>query len=310
MLKFKFFSKKTQHNSPKLKLKPGEVVEVKDQSEILSTLDEHGAYKGLAFTTEMQRYCGKRFKVLKRVNKLLIEGIGVLRRIEDTVILDGAICTGKFHNGCGKSCPLLWKEAWLKRINSKDFKRFKGQVNNINGKIPNCQATSLIKATMPIKVWNFWHYFWEINSEEIRGIESLTKIVQLIKFKVNQLVKPSKFQLKGKRNITPVEVLDLKPGEIVEVKSREEILETLDSKGRNHGLEFMPEMLKFCGKRFKVLKRVGKITVDTTGEMLLMPNTVILEGAYCDGVAHRGCQRMCFFLWREIWLRRVEEKAK
>ncbi|MEM5853662.1 MAG: hypothetical protein QW228_04810 [Candidatus Aenigmatarchaeota archaeon] len=308
MLKFKVFSKK-QRSEPKLKLKPGEIVEVKDQSEIFLTLDESGAYKGLAFTTEMQRYCGKRFKVLRRVNKLIIEGIGGLRRIKDAVILDGAICTGEYHGGCGKSCPLLWREIWLKRINSKDSERFKGQVNIFNVKIPNCQATSLIKATTPIKAWNFWHYFWEINSEEGGGIKSLTKITQLIKFKVSQLIKSSKFQLKGKKRITPVEVLNLKPGEIVEVKSKEDILETLDFKGRNRGLEFMPEMLKFCGKRFRVLKRVGKITVDATGEIVLMPNTVILEGVYCDGTAHKGCQRTCFFLWKEIWLKRVEEKV-
>jgi len=83
-------------------------------------LDEHGAYEGLAFTSEMRKYCGKRFKVLRRVNKLLVESIpGGLRSIKDAVILEGVVCTGEIHGGCGKACPLLWKEAWLKRVNSK-----------------------------------------------------------------------------------------------------------------------------------------------------------------------------------------------
>ena len=104
-----------------------------------------------------------------------------------------------------------------------------------------------------------------------------------------------------------VSKLNLRPGEIVEVKSREEILETLDFKGRNRGLQFMPEMFKYCGKRFRVLKRVDRMVVAASGKMRLIPNTVILEGVYCDGKAHGGCQRMCSCLWREIWLRRVND---
>jgi hypothetical protein len=99
-------------------------------------------------------------------------------------------------------------------------------------------------------------------------------------------------------------ILNLKPGEIVEVMSEEEILSTLDSSGRYHGLGFMPEMRKFCGKRFKVLKRVDKMMIEGKGMRKLRP-TVILEGVFCDGEAHGGCQRTCYCFWREGWLKRV-----
>src|SRR5215467_6870227 len=57
-------------------------------------------------------------------------------------------------------------------------------------------------------------------------------------------------------------VLNLRVGDWVEVRSREEILATLDEKGCLDNLPFMPEMFAFCGKRFQVYKRAHK-TCDT-----------------------------------------------
>jgi len=107
----------------------------------------------------------------------------------------------------------------------------------------------------------------------------------------------------------PSEVLDLQPGEWVEVRSAKEILATLDQTGRLKGLGIMSEMVKFCGKRFKVYKRVERIMLETTGEMRrIRTPTVLLEGVFCDGRFHRGCDRSCFCYWREAWLKRVEPK--
>src|ERR1700675_2894438 len=44
----------------------------------------------------------------------------------------------------------------------------------------------------------------------------------------------------------------LRRGDVVEVRSEEEILRTLDPSGKLGALPFMPEMLRFCGKRFRV----------------------------------------------------------
>jgi hypothetical protein len=107
---------KTSDKNSKLNLQPGEFVEVKAESEIMDTLDERSTLEGLLFAQEMRKYCGKKFRVLKRVNKLILEGLGTLRRIENVVILDGAVCSGEYHGGCKKSCLLLWKEAWLKKV--------------------------------------------------------------------------------------------------------------------------------------------------------------------------------------------------
>jgi len=51
-------------------------------------------------------------------------------------------------------------------------------------------------------------------------------------------------------------------GDWVEVRSKEEILRTLDKQGKLDGLPFMPQMFKYCGKRFRVYRRAHK-TCDT-----------------------------------------------
>jgi hypothetical protein len=102
-------------------------------------------------------------------------------------------------------------------------------------------------------------------------------------------------------------VLDLQPGELVEVRSEEEILATLDKNGRYTGLYFMPDMKKFCGKQYRVYRKVEKIMLETTCELRrLVSPTVFLEGVYCDGTSHGGCDRSCFCFWREAWLKRVD----
>ena len=59
---------------------------------------------------------------------------------------------------------------------------------------------------------------------------------------------------------TPTGRLDLKPGELVRVKSKSEIETTLDAKGLNRGLSFDPEeMAPYCGGTFRVRSSVTKI---------------------------------------------------
>ncbi len=104
--------------------------------------------------------------------------------------------------------------------------------------------------------------------------------------------------------------LSLRAGDVVEVKSLEEIMATLDDQGCLDGLPFMPEMLKFCGRRLRVFKSAHKTcdTIDKTGGRT-MRNAVHLEDVRCDGAAHGGCQAACLIFWKESWLRKVEPNA-
>lgn len=108
----------------------------------------------------------------------------------------------------------------------------------------------------------------------------------------------------GKEN----EVLELRVGEVVVVKSKEEILATLDETGALDKLPFMPEMLAFCGKQLTVTRRADKScdTVSSTNKRLRrFVNTVHLDDSRCDGSAHGGCQAECTLFWKEAWLRRA-----
>src|ERR1035438_3220535 len=101
----------------------------------------------------------------------------------------------------------------------------------------------------------------------------------------------------------------LSVGDWVEVRSKQEILKTLDVNGQLDGMPFMPEMLAFCGKRFQVYKRAHK-TCDTVFPVRgrRVDQAVHLE-TRCDGQAHGGCQAGCLIFWKEAWLRRVDQIA-
>jgi hypothetical protein len=102
------------------------------------------------------------------------------------------------------------------------------------------------------------------------------------------------------------ECLDLLAYELVEVRSREEILSTLDQNGKLDSMPFMPEMLQYCGKRFRVSKRADK-TCDNIKQwsMRRVKNAVHLTGVRCDGAAHGNCDAGCLLFWNEAWLKKV-----
>src|SRR5260221_11959027 len=55
-------------------------------------------------------------------------------------------------------------------------------------------------------------------------------------------------------------------GDLVEIRSKEEILSTLDSRGQLEGLPFMPHMFQYCGQRFMLYKRAHKTFDTITGD--------------------------------------------
>jgi hypothetical protein len=104
-----------------------------------------------------------------------------------------------------------------------------------------------------------------------------------------------------------------KTGDWVEVRSRDEILATLDDKGRFEGLPFMPQMFQYCGRRFKVFQRAHK-TCDTIAYNWDSPGRKLPGGIHlnlrCDGKAYGGCQAACLIFWKEAWLKPAEGDAK
>lgn len=107
-------------------------------------------------------------------------------------------------------------------------------------------------------------------------------------------------------------------GDLVEVRSADEIQATLDSAGSLHGLPFMQEMLQFVGKQIRVHRRVEYFSFDgddLCGEepsVRAFPNddVVILENTRCSGLSHGGCKRGCTIFWKEAWLRKPVKESE
>jgi len=146
-----------------------------------------------------------------------------------------------------------------------------------------------------------WHF-------KIKGIMSTLELAFFKAIKaVGMHEKAASMLAKKKKELAYDEVLYLKPGELVEVKSEQEIRATLNLNRRYKGLYFMRGMRKFCGQRLRVYKRVEQILLESSGEFRKVKNTVLLEGAICDGQERCRCDRSCFYYWRELWLRKVEQ---
>lgn len=102
--------------------------------------------------------------------------------------------------------------------------------------------------------------------------------------------------------------LGLHAGDWIVVRSKAEILATLDAQCRLDGLPFQPEMFALCGRRMRVAKTAHKTcdsSIHDTGGRR-MHDTVHLEGGRCDGNLHDGCQADCVFFWKEAWLQRAD----
>jgi hypothetical protein len=287
-----------------------EVVEVKNASEISATLDENGTLEGLPFMPEMLMHCGKRFAIYKHADKTCVEGYG-MHKMEDTVFLQGVRCDGQNHDGCQKFCLIFWKTAWLKKMDSDINATARVEENEIKrlkvklGEKYFCQSTELSRATRPLPWWDLQQYFNDIKSGQLSVFEIVKNLFITVVSKFQRVLSRGNYvRVRGSLTKTPKEVLALMEGDWVEVKSLGEIQQTLDSQGRNRGLELSAEMVPYCGKKLKVVARVDKIILEITGMMQKIDGTVLLEGSACDGSFHRGCPRNNYFLWRDIWLKK------
>jgi hypothetical protein len=104
----------------KLDLRPGDTVEVRSAKEIAPTVDETGKTRGLAFDWEMKPFCGGRYRVQDRVERIIDEHTGQMIEIpSDCLILGGVVCSGEHSDGrwfCPREIYPYWREAWLRRV--------------------------------------------------------------------------------------------------------------------------------------------------------------------------------------------------
>jgi hypothetical protein len=98
-------------------LEVGDWVEVRSLKEITATLNKDGKFKGLYFMPEMEEFCGKKFKIFKKAEKIKLETNGELRKLsKPSYFLEGVHCSGIFQGGCDRACFHYWRKEWLKKV--------------------------------------------------------------------------------------------------------------------------------------------------------------------------------------------------
>jgi hypothetical protein len=316
-------------------LRVGDLVEVRSAEEIMATLDDRGELENLPFMPEMLKFCGQRLTVHKVAHKLC-DTIGStgLHKMDNAVHLTDSRCDGASHGGCQTACLLYWKEAWLKRVEPK------AAVSANPGRIDlpllelnthkepgpdgeprySCQATELNRAApscLPTR--SLGQYITDVRTGNVTAWGSLRAFLVVMFNRLQNLSKqllprrlwfrdgmPWGF-VKGRAvGRTPTGHLNLQPGEMVRIKSKEQIEATLNEKRLNRGMGFDEEMARYCGRIARVQTRVTKCLDEATGRMLTMQNPcIVLEDVVCLGVRHGSCPRQHLPFWREIWLERV-----
>jgi hypothetical protein len=305
------------------RLHPGDLVEVKAPDEILQTLDADGTMDSLPFMPEMTEFCGKRYQVSKRAVKICTSGtVSTIRcfRTDDVVLLDGLRCSGADHDGCQKACMIFWREAWLRRIDqaqapeeceSRSSEELRARLKtSTSPKTYFCQASELFKAASQLSRWErFGKCITEIRAGNCNSMQMAQSVAIWLAWRIRRILLGA--YARGNNKSTPVESLNLQPGELVKIKPMQSIIPTLNATAHNRGLWFSPDMRLLCGRERRVERRIDKLIVDGTGEMRQLRNTVYLEGSMCGcaHVAFGGCSRREFVYWREIWLSRPDNPS-
>jgi hypothetical protein len=116
----------------------------------------------------------------------------------------------------------------------------------------------------------------------------------------------SKENSQGSKYSSP---LSLKAGDVVRVRSKEQILQTLDENNKLGKCNFSDGMWQYCGGEYKVLKRIEHFYDEASCRMLRTRDLVLLEGLHCSGnlpaFKHR-CDKHCLYFWKEAWLEKIE----
>jgi hypothetical protein len=315
-------------------MRAGDWVTIRNPAEILATLDADGTLDGLPFMPEMLEACGRSFRVERRVEKVCVEvpvGLASTRRFaaNDVVVLQDSRCDGQGHDGCKRACKIFWREAWLgpgragedtepASAPGREALRARLKTKAAPDRY-RCQSTELCQATEAfpghMKPWMARIVVREIRNGD-RGVVEMVKLVGLwCAQRAWRLVRGDRW-LRGSDTRTPADALSLTPGEAVRVKSRDQIVQTLDRNRRNRGLGFCHEMTRCCGAEAVVRERVDRIIEERTGRMRDMHHTVTLRNMRSRlGFGDReclcwdvlgDCPRGEMMFWREVWLERVE----
>jgi hypothetical protein len=108
-------------------------------------------------------------------------------------------------------------------------------------------------------------------------------------------------------NVAQLSQPQIQPGDTVRVRSAEEIKSTLNRSRKTKGCTFQVGMYPYCGKEYKVYKKVDYFFDEVKQKMCKCNNIFLLDGCYCNGESAylAPCARHCFFFWQASWLEKA-----
>ena len=250
--------------------------------------------------------------------------------MHDTVFLEDLRCDGSAHGGCQAACRIYWKESWLRRVNSETQPTRASESGDTTlvelattattvgvgsdlhegdeGHVYRCQATEAVRASEPPVRMTGVNTSAKSTMETCHCDDSSGVAIRALTLNARRLLRLGGWQPFGhaRRPIGEAAVpLKLEIGELVEIRTPQEIAETLDGSGKTRGLWFDWEMLPYCGKQFRVRDRVQQIIDENSGRMIhIKSDCLILEGVTCSGDRSSGhwfCPRAIYPYWRESW---------
>ncbi len=284
---------------------------------------------------EMLGYFGKSFRVKARLERVCdtIEPIG-LRHIVDAVLLDDLRCDGVAHGGCQAQCRLYWKEAWLRplaadqaptllvrgselaELESRARANTRPRHSTTDDQVFRCQGTELQRSSQPVRWWDAHSLLRQTRNGNVGALRFARVMSRSVANEIGQRVGlVSRFPFMPQNPPGHVfaspDPVGLRPGELVRIRSKEEIAQTLTPESKNRGLWFDREMLVYCGKTARVQAKVERFVNEKTGRLVeLASDCYILEGVICTSDQSDGrwfCPREIYSWWRECWLERLDE---
>jgi hypothetical protein len=321
-------------------LRADDVVRVRSREEILATLDADGRLDGQPFMPEMLQFAGRELPVSKIAHKTcdtINRPSTGIRRLDHTVHLVDTRCDGSAHGGCQAGCLLFWREEWLETPGGVPLRAQPRELGPVptekilhddtiagvdtdGATLYRCAATELLRASSPLPPHEVGQYVADVRSGNFSALFVIRGLLIFLFNKFQALSRKLPRQLRiadglpypffrGTGPGPKAEPLGLRPGDLVEVRSKDEIMAALGPNNKNRGLIFDGEMLQYCGRRGRVLKTVEKIIEENTGRMIRLRDCVIIDQFNCVGRYHRFCPRAIHSYWREAWLRRVDESS-
>ncbi len=286
----------------------GDVVRIRSVDEILSTLDHDNTVNGLLFMPEMLQYAGREFRVEASAHKTC-DGAGGIREMDNTVHLEGVKCDGSAHGGCQAGCKLFWREEWLTPASEPQsvasattdetalamLTPQTRRTNDSGESVYRCQGTDVGRASRPLSKYDPRQYVRDLTSGNIT-LRAL--LAGLVAFAFNryqlmtQRVLPHRLRIRGGKLYpfyqgtgtgarTPI--VDVAPGDLVEIRKKDEIMPTLSPENNNRRLWFDPEAVPFCSTRTRVNRHVQRIIDESTGKMIKLGDCVALDDVKCPG---------------------------